>query len=84
MKDIGTITLHDKRFRIRENSRLKDRRLCIEILEDGIWLRVCRCDCMEDVLWWLRLYEIGRVRLEDCEEYQKALKGRGKDLEEKR
>ena len=84
MTILGQITLHDKRFRIRENSRLKDRKLCIEILEDDIWLRVCRCDCMEDVLWWLRLYECNAVCPQYCLEYQKALKKKGKNLEEKR
>lgn len=83
MSDIGTITLHGKQFRIRENKRLKDRRLCIEVHENGLWLRVCRHDSMEDVLWWLRMYECGVVRLDDCEEYQKALKGREKVLEDR-
>lgn len=82
MSNIGTITLHDKQFRIRKNRRLEYRRLCIEVLEDGLWLRVCRHDSMEDVLWWLRGYECGTVCLDDCEEYQKALKRREKVLEE--
>lgn len=82
MTILGQITLHGKQFRIRENKRLKDRRLCIEVLEDGLWLRVCRHDIMEDVLWWLRMYECGVVCLDDCEEYQKSLKDKEKPLEE--
>ena len=81
MSNIGTITLHDKQFRIRRNNRLKERRLCIEVFEDGLWLRVCRCDSMDGVLWWLRLYECNTVQLQDCLEYRKALKRRGKVLE---
>lgn len=83
MTNIGTITLHGKKFRIRENKRLKDRRLCIEVHENGLWLRVCRHDSMEGVLEWLRRYECNVVQLADCLEYQKALKGREKVLEEK-
>ena len=80
---LGTVTLHNRQFRIVDNARMKTKRLCLEVCQDQFWHRVCRFDKMDEVLWWLRLYELNRVSLEDYKEYERSLKDRGKPLEEK-
>lgn len=73
---LGQITLHGRQFRIVDNRRMKTDRLCLEWNENGFWTRVCRFGTMDDLLWWLRLYELGAVTGYGCAEYQKSVKRR--------